>query len=126
MWGTRVVIADWRCDWVGLSLAERLARDGCYVRLAANGYMPGQSIQQYMRDCWLGELHKLGVKVTPFARLVGADENTAYFEHTVNGEPLVLDGIDTLVTATGSQTDLALEQELADWPGEIWMRPVMR
>jgi len=79
-----------------------------------------------MRDCWLGELHKLGVKVTPFARLVGADENTAYFEHTVNGEPLVLDGIDTLVTATGSQTDLALEQELADWPGEIWMRPVMR
>jgi len=42
--GTRVVIADWRCDWVGLSLAERLARDGCYVRLAANGYMPGQSI----------------------------------------------------------------------------------
>ena len=31
--GPRVVIADWRCDWVGLGLAEMLALDGCQVRL---------------------------------------------------------------------------------------------
>ena len=26
--GSRVAIADWRCDWVGLGLAELLARQG--------------------------------------------------------------------------------------------------
>ena len=119
--GTRVVIADWGCDWVGLGLAERLARDGCYVRLAVNGYMPGQSIQQYTRDRWIGELHKLGVEVTPFARLVGGDDEAAYFEHTTSGEPIVFEEVDTLVTATGAETDLALESELAGWSGELWM-----
>ena len=36
--GTSVVIADWRCDWIGLGLAEKLTRDGCRVRLCCNGY----------------------------------------------------------------------------------------
>ncbi len=119
--GTRVVIADWRCDWVGLGLAEKLVRNGCYVRLAVNGYMPGQNIQQYMRDRWIGELHKLGVEYTPFARLVGADENTAFFQHTTSDEPIVFEDMDTLVTATGSQSDQTLERELTGWPGEIWI-----
>ncbi|MDH3741638.1 MAG: FAD-dependent oxidoreductase [Hyphomicrobiales bacterium] len=119
--GTRVVIADWRCDWVGIGLAERLAADGCYVRLAVNGYMAGHSIQQYTRDRWIGDLHKLGVEVTPFARLAGADEDTAYFEHTTSGEPIVFEDIDTLVTATGSLSDLTLEEQLQDWPGELWI-----
>ncbi len=119
--GTRVVIADWRCDWVGLGLAERLARDGCFVRLVSNGYMPGQSIQQYTRDRWIGELHKLGVEITPFARLVGADDTSAYFEHTTSGEPIVFEDMDTLVTATGAQADLGLERALAGWAGEVWM-----
>ena len=119
--GTRVVVADWRCDWVGLGLAERLATNGCYVRLAVNGYMPGDSIQQYTRDRWIGDLHKLGVEVTPFARLVGADENTAYFEHTTSGEAMMFEDMDTLITATGSQSDLTLEGELEDWAGEVWI-----
>ncbi|NNF81054.1 MAG: FAD-dependent oxidoreductase [Rhizobiales bacterium] len=119
--GTKVVIADWRCDWVGLGLAERLARDGCFVRLAVNGYMPGQSIQQYTRDRWIGDLHKLGVEITPFARLVGGDDTAAYFEHTTSGEPIVFEDVDTLVTATGTQTDLGLERALADWAGEVWI-----
>ena len=119
--GTRVVIADWRCDWVGLGLAEQLARDGCFVRLASNGYMAGQNVQQYTRDRWIGDLHRLGVEMTPFARLVGADESTAYFEHTTSGEPILFEDVDTLVAATGVQSDATLEAELADWPGEIWI-----
>ena len=119
--GQRVVIADWRCDWVGLGIAERLARDGCSVRLVVNGTMAGQSIQQYTRDRWLGDLHRLGVSVTTHARLAGADEDTVYFEHTTSGEPIILEEVDTLVTATGSAADLSLESELADWPGEIWI-----
>ncbi len=119
--GTRVVIADWRCDWVGLGLAEKLARNGCSVRLAVNGYMPGQSIQQYTRDRWIGDLHKLGVEITPFARLIGADDSTGYFQHTTSGEPILFEDMDTLITATGSQSDLTLESELQGWPGETWI-----
>lgn len=48
--GARVAIADWRCDRDGLGRAERLARDGCNVRLAVNGTMAGQLIPQYARD----------------------------------------------------------------------------
>src|ERR1019366_10169548 len=27
--GASVVVADWRCDWIGLGLAQKLARSGC-------------------------------------------------------------------------------------------------
>ena len=40
--GSSVVIADWRCDWVGLGLAEKLAKDGCRVRLCVNGNFAGR------------------------------------------------------------------------------------
>ncbi len=46
----RVVVADWRCDWVGLGIAELLGRRGRRVTLASTGYMAGQRIQQYVRD----------------------------------------------------------------------------
>ncbi|MGB1509210.1 MAG: FAD-dependent oxidoreductase, partial [Paracoccaceae bacterium] len=48
--GGRVVIADWRCDWVGLGLAELLVKQGRHVRLAVNGMVAGQNIPQYARD----------------------------------------------------------------------------
>ena len=119
--GARVVVADWRCDWVGLGIAEQLARDGCHVRLAVNGYVPGQSIQQYVRDRWVGELHRLGVEMIPYARLVGVDESTVYLQHTTSGEPILCEGVDTLVAATGIASANALEGELEGYGGEIHM-----
>ena len=117
--GARVAIADWRCDWVGLGLAEMLAREGCHVRLAVNGMVAGQTIPQYARDQWLGELHKLGVEVLPHMRLYGADGQDAYFQHTLSGEAVILNDVDTLVTALGSRSETTLEEKLTDWPGEI-------
>ena len=117
--GARAVIADWRCDWVGLGLAERLARDGCHVRLAVNGMVAGQTIPQYARDSWLGDLHKLGVEILPHMRLFGADAQDAYFQHTLSGEPVILTNVDTLVTSLGTQSFNILEDELADWEGEL-------
>jgi 2,4-dienoyl-CoA reductase-like NADH-dependent reductase (Old Yellow Enzyme family) len=119
--GARVVVADWRCDWVGLGIAEQLARDGCHVRLAVNGYVPGQSIQQYVRDRWVGELHRLGVEMIPYARLVGVDESTVYLQHTTSGEPILCEGVDTLVAATGNASVNALESELKGYEGEVHM-----
>jgi len=111
--GSSVVVADWRADWVGLGLAEKLARDGCRVRLAVAGLMAGQSIPQYVRDHWAGTLHKLGVEVVPYARLYGVDKETAYFQHIASGEPLILEGVDTLVLAQGHDAVAELADELA-------------
>jgi len=117
--GNSVVIADWRCDWIGLGLAEKLARAGCRVRLCSNGYMAGQTIQQYVRDAWLGTLHKLGVELLPMVRLFGADAGTAYFQHTASGEAVLCEGMDTLVLAMGHDAEGALADEMEDWPGEL-------
>jgi 2,4-dienoyl-CoA reductase-like NADH-dependent reductase (Old Yellow Enzyme family) len=117
--GASVVVADWRCDWVGIGIAEKLARAGCRVRLCVNGYMPGQTIQQYVRDNWIGILHKLGVEVIPFVRLYGADADSVYLQHTTSGEPVICEGVDTLVLAQGHDSVAGLEQELADYGGEL-------
>jgi len=117
--GSSVLIADWRCDWIGLGVAERLARAGCRVRLAVAGYVAGQRIQQYVRDQWNGTLHKLGVEIIPYARLYGADGNTVYLQHMTSGEPIVCERVDTLVLALGHEQDLRLADELAGWPGEV-------
>ena len=116
--GASVLVADWRCDWIGLGLAEKLARAGCRVRLAVNGITAGQMIPQYVRDKWLGDLHRLGVEIIPYARLFGADADTVYLQHTTSGEAILCEGVDTLVTALGHRPNSSLETELADWPGE--------
>jgi hypothetical protein len=110
--GNSVVIADWRCDWIGVGLAEKLARDGCHVRLAVSGTHAGQNLQMYIRDTWAGKLHRLGVEVIPYARLHGADGDTAYFHHMAGGGPIVCEGMDTLVLAQGHQPVVALEDSL--------------
>jgi NADPH-dependent 2,4-dienoyl-CoA reductase/sulfur reductase-like enzyme len=116
--GASVVIADWRADWIGIGLAEKLARDGCRVRLCINGLMAGELIPWYVRDHKAGELQKLGVEVIPYARLYGADGQTVYMQHTANGEALVFEDVETLVLAEGHQSSTALEDELAEWTGE--------
>ena len=117
--GADVVIADWRCDWIGLGLAEKLARAGSRVRLVVNGYMAGQTIQQYVRDRWLGELHRLGVEIIPMARLFGVDADTVYFQHTTSAEPIICAGMETLVLSQGHESVDRLAGDLADWPGAV-------
>jgi len=117
--GADVVVADWRCDWIGLGVAEKLARDGCRVRLAVNGVTAGQMIPQYVRDKWLGDLHRLGVEVIPYTRLYGADGDTVYLQQTTSGEAILCEGVDTLVTAYGHKSNTSLEADLEDWSGEV-------
>jgi NADPH-dependent 2,4-dienoyl-CoA reductase/sulfur reductase-like enzyme len=117
--GASVVIADWRSDWIGLGVAEKLVRAGCRVRLAVNGYHAGQAIQKYVRDGWIGTLHKLGVEIIPFARLYGVDADSVYLQHTTSGEPIICEGVDTLVTALGHQAVDELQLALEGWDGEV-------
>jgi NADH dehydrogenase FAD-containing subunit len=108
------VVADWRCDWIGLGLAEKLALDGCHVRLAVNGPHAGQELQMYLRDHWVGRLHKLGVEIIPYAQIYGVDADTVYLRHSASGEAIVCEGVDSLVLAQGHSPDTRLETELAE------------
>lgn len=117
--GASVVIADWRCDWVGLGVAEKLAREGCHVRLCVDGEMAGQNLQKYLRWHWAGQLHKLGVEVQPYARFFGAQGDTAFFMHSLSGEAIECADMDTLVIAQGHQADTTLEDALNGGPWQI-------
>ena len=112
--GTNVVIADWRADWVGMGVAELLARQGSRVRLAVNGICAGQEIQSYTRDQWTGTLHKLGVEIIPYVRLFGVDSDSVYLQHTISSEAIICDEVDTLVLALGHSSDTELETMLRE------------
>ncbi|MBT4888048.1 MAG: FAD-dependent oxidoreductase, partial [Rhodospirillales bacterium] len=119
--GANVVVADWRCDWVGLGVAEKLALEGCNVHLCINGETLGQNLQLYQRLYWAGAIYKLGVKVTHYARLFGADGDTVYFHNNVSGEPIICEGVDTLVMAQGHTQEITLANELEGMDLEIHM-----
>ncbi|MBF8723804.1 FAD-dependent oxidoreductase [Pseudomonas guariconensis] len=111
--GRSVLVVDWRSDWIGPGIAERLVREGHQVQLAVNGTHCGESLPLYVRDQMAGELHRLGIAITPYARLYGCDDNTVYLLHTASGEPMIFEGIDTLVLCLGHQPQDTLAEELA-------------
>ena len=119
--GSRVVIADWRCDWIAPGLAEMLVKDGSFVELAVNGTNPGAMLPLYVRDNIAAELHRLQVRVTPYARVYGADGGTIYMQHTVSGEPIIFEDMDTLVLCLGHRPVDGLKRELAGLGVEVHM-----
>ncbi len=103
--GKKVVIADWSCDWSGLGVAEKLAREGHYVRLLSGGCVAGESIQAIVRDQWVGVLHQLGVEMIPYARFYGGVDGSAFFQHITGGEAIVCEDVDTIVSCYASQSN---------------------
>ena len=99
--GARVVVADWRCDWIGPGVAEALAKAGSSVVLAVNGLHVGEVLPLYVRDDIAAALHRLRVEVRPYARLYGTAGNTVFLQHTPSGEAMEVEGVDTVVLCLG-------------------------
>ena len=96
-----------------------LARNGCRVRLYVQGIVPGQNLQSYLRDHWIGILDSLGVEHRTYVRLYGADEDSVYFQHMSNAEAVICEDVDTLVLAQGHRREAMLADALGDWEGEV-------
>jgi 2,4-dienoyl-CoA reductase-like NADH-dependent reductase (Old Yellow Enzyme family) len=112
--GHSVVVIDWRADWIGIGIAERLAHSGRSVRLAVSGVAVGETLPLYVRDAAVASLHKLGVTVLPYMRLYGSDSDSVYLQHITSGEAVVIDSVDTLVLCTGHAPVTALADAIED------------
>jgi 2,4-dienoyl-CoA reductase-like NADH-dependent reductase (Old Yellow Enzyme family) len=109
----RIVIADWRCDWTGLGVAELIARSGGRrVTLCVNGYAAGESIQQYTRNVMLGAVYEANVDIITSVRLYGADEDTVYLQNTLTGQPVIVEDAAALVLSMGHRQQDSLYHQL--------------
>jgi hypothetical protein len=93
-------------------VAEKLALDGCSVRLVSEGSSTGEALPNYTRDAWIARCHKLGVEFISHGRIYGANGDTSYFVHALSGEPILLENTDTLVLSTGHSAVVDLEHSL--------------
>lgn len=112
--GGNVLIADWKCDWIGMGIAEQLASNGRSVKLAVNGFYAGELLQAYTQTSMNASLHRLGVEVIPYMRLFGCDDETVYMQHTASGEAQLFEGIDTLVLCQGHHPVDELSDQIKD------------
>ena len=117
--GHSVVIIDWRADWIGIGIAERLAASGHAVVLALSGTGAGETLPLYVRDAAVASLHRLGVRVMPYLRLYGNDADSVFLQHVTSGESVVLEAVDTLVLCTGHAPAGDLAERLADLPLDV-------
>ena len=115
----RIVVADWRCDWIGLGVAIQLARAGHPVTLGSTGTIAGQRIQQYVRDAMIAAAERVHVQRIPLVRVFGADRSSVYFQHVLTEEAIVVEDAAALVLSLGHEPVDDLYQALGDYTGEL-------
>jgi len=103
--GQNVVIADWSSDWSAMGVAHMLALSGYKVRIFSGASTCGESIPAIVRDQWFGELQSLNVELTCYARFFGAEDQTAFFQHTINGEAIICEDVDAIISCYPPQSN---------------------
>jgi hypothetical protein len=117
--GGRIVVADWRCDWVGLGVAIGLGRAGHPVVLGSTGTIAGQRIQQYVRDAMIVAAERARVERIPLVRIFGYDGSAVFFQHVLTEEAVVVEDVAALVLALGHEPVDELYHALLEYPGEV-------
>lgn len=80
----RVLVTDWKGDWIGLGIALRLVEAGRHVSLATAANFAGAAIQQYTRTLLVSQALRTGrMQFVNDARLVGVDADTGYLQSTL-------------------------------------------
>lgn len=80
----RVLVTDWKGDWIGLGIALRLAEAGRHVSLATAANFAGAAIQQYTRTLLVSQALRTGrIELINDARIVGVDADTGYLQSTL-------------------------------------------
>lgn len=72
----------------------------------------GEYLPNALPDLGAARMFEAGVEVVTYARLFGADADTACFQHITAQEPIVFEGVDTLVISFGRLSDRELEREI--------------
>jgi hypothetical protein len=110
--GRNIVVFDWRGDWLALGVAENLALAGHRIQFATEQSNVGNGMPAYVRDMAIGRCHKLGVTFSNHLRFYGAQDDSCYFTHTLSGEPVEWEGVDSIVLSTGHSPNDGLELDL--------------
>ena len=110
----RIVVVDWRGDWVGLGAARLLAAAGRRVTLAVRGYFPGEGLQQYVRDRQLAALARQKIEVVPLVRPFGADDEAVYLQHVLTDDPVIVEKVSGVVLACGHEAAGELFDDLVE------------
>ena len=95
----RILVTDWKGDWIGLGIALRLAEAGTPVTLATAANFAGAAIQQYTRTLLVSQALRVGVDFLNDARLVGVDGQTGYLQSTLCEIVHEVDGIAATVVS---------------------------
>lgn len=112
----RTLVVDTPGDWVGIGVATLICENGGRATLSTTGYQAGEALQQYVRDEMLKRMIRAGVETLPLCRLYGADEDTAYLQHVLTEEPVILPGITSIVLSLGHTPDTGIEELLLAMP----------
>jgi 2,4-dienoyl-CoA reductase-like NADH-dependent reductase (Old Yellow Enzyme family)/thioredoxin reductase len=97
----KVVVADFRSDWLGLGVATMLAGRGARVTLAVTGNMAGQRCQQYARDQMTAAARRAHVEILSTTRLFGVDTDAVFLQDVLTEEAVVIEDTAALVLAQG-------------------------
>jgi 2,4-dienoyl-CoA reductase-like NADH-dependent reductase (Old Yellow Enzyme family)/thioredoxin reductase len=99
--GSRVVVADWGGDPIGINTAETLAEAGHDVVYCVASVTVGESLHQYRRNLFLQRLYRAGVEIVQHHELVGGDAEHATMRNVFAPELEMTIAVDTIVLALG-------------------------
>ncbi len=102
-----------------LAVADHLAGAGHQVTLTYRTPAPSPLVHKYSLGAMLARLDRDGATLVPTTRLVAVDGPTVHLANTYSGREWSLEGVDTIVLATGSVSLDGLYRDLAGTQQEV-------